>query len=124
MNKWHYISGVTVFIIALFGYIAQSAANGADWALVLVGIIATLVIILLAWAMMLVSQGLNQRHQQTMFQENSDENLKNALLQQRLQNLQITGQNRLPAPNEQLTGGLDFDDAIFMEVPQETIKGE
>lgn len=81
------------------------------------GIISTLLIGLMFWAMQLISTWLHSTWEQKRFQDNAKENYANLLAQQKLQNEQTKGALMLADNARKHTSQdgdyLIFDDAVF-----------
>jgi hypothetical protein len=121
------VNKFTAGLMALFGLLGMlvyfvwlTVENHSMSGAYVLGIISTLGIGLIFWAMQLVNTWLQNSWEQKRFQDNAKENYANTLAQQKLQNEQTKGallfaadaRKQLPADNDN-GNYLVFDEADF-----------
>lgn len=115
-------------LVALFGLLAMFAyfvwltvENHSMVGAYALGVVSTLGIGLMFWAMQLVNTWLQNSWEQKRFQDNANENYANTLAQQKLQNEQTKGalmfaadsRKQLPTNNANNGDYLIFDESSF-----------
>lgn len=120
MNKFAF-SLILIFglFAMLAGFVWYAVTNESLVGAYILGIISTLLIGLLFWAMQLVNSWIQNSWEQKRFQDNAKENYTNILAQQKIQNEQTKGALMLAdnarkfQPATEPDNYLVFDESMF-----------